>query len=141
MNEIDKPIYVALGKQLKEARLRKGYSLEYVGDLVGKSKVSIKRYEDGVMRIDVDTLELICSVLDVKPMKVGLPTDSNIVDRVVLVPKDFEPLPFIPNDMPIPNLADTMFKKFLDLDIDSQKIVLMMLKMDNIDEIMELLKE
>jgi len=141
MKRIDKPLYEALGKQLKEARLKKGYSLEYVGDMIGKSKVSIKRYEDGVMRIDMDTLEMICAILDVKPIEGGFSTGTGVVDRIVLVPRDFEPLPFVSNDSPVPNLADKMFKNFLKLDTDSQRIVLMMLKMEDVEEIMELLQE
>lgn len=69
MKKIDKPLYITLGRQLKEARLKKGYSLAYVGDSIGKSKASIKRYEDGVMRIDKETLDLLCNVLDVKPLE------------------------------------------------------------------------
>jgi len=139
MKKIDKPLYESLGKQLKKARLNKGYSLEFVGDMIGKSKVSIKRYEDGVMRIDMDTLETLCAVLGVKPIERGYATDTSIVDRIVLVPIDFEPLPFI--DLPTPDFADKLFKKFLDLDHDTQRIVLMMLKFEDVDEIMKILEE
>jgi len=117
MKKIDKPLYESLGRQLKEARLKKGYSLEFVGDMVGKSKVSVKRYEDGKMRVDNDTLDRICSVLDVKPLRIN------------------------PTIEPVPNFVDALLINFLKLDTDAQRIVLMMLKFDNVDEIMEILKE
>ena len=53
------------GKILKVARLMKGYTLQKVGDMIGKSKVSVKRYEDGVVKPKGKTLERLCDALGI----------------------------------------------------------------------------
>ena len=76
MEGIEKSIYEAVGKQLKAARKKKGYSLVEVAKMVGKSKASIKRYEDADVRIDIDTLEAIGRVLDFDAKKLFVSTSS-----------------------------------------------------------------
>ena len=66
MKDIDRPLYVRIGQQLKTARLKKNYSLQDVADLVGKNKATIKRYEDATVRVDMDTLEKIANILDLQ---------------------------------------------------------------------------
>lgn len=64
MSYLDYEFYRLMGSQLKNSRLNKKYSLEEVGNRIGKTKKSIQRYETGEVRIDMKTLESLCSVLD-----------------------------------------------------------------------------
>lgn len=58
--------YIAIGRILKEERNRVGYSLDRLAELVGvKSKSTLKRYEDGKSRPDLDTLSSICAILHI----------------------------------------------------------------------------
>lgn len=59
--------YVAIGKILKEERNKAGYSLDRLAELIGesKSKSTLKRYEDGKSRPDLDTLSSICAELNI----------------------------------------------------------------------------
>lgn len=61
-NIIDMELYVSIGKQIKEGRTRKGISLDTLSDLIGgvKTKSTLKRYEDGNSRIEMDVLKMIC---------------------------------------------------------------------------------
>lgn len=62
MKKIDSDLYISLGKTLREARERRHLSLSQVGEMVGRHKGSIMRYEKGTSRIDMDTLEKLCHV-------------------------------------------------------------------------------
>ena len=135
MKKIDKPLYEHLGEQLKAARLRKGYSLQDVADFVGKSKVSIKRYEDASVRIDMDTLDSICFFLGVNIKEVDYPGGDRIVTRYLLVPNEEEAKEHAETKQL--SLSDKLYEKFLKLDKDSQRIVLMMLKVENVDEVLD----
>lgn len=57
-----------LGKELKRARKIKGLSLVEVGKAVGKSYITIKRYEDGENKADKETLNAIRKLLDLRPI-------------------------------------------------------------------------
>lgn len=58
--------YIAIGRILREERNRVGYSLDRLAELVGvKSKSTLKRYEDGKSRPDLDTLSSICAILHI----------------------------------------------------------------------------
>lgn len=59
---IDMELYASIGMQIKKARKIKGISLDTLSDLIGgvKTKSTLKRYEDGASRIEVDVLKLIC---------------------------------------------------------------------------------
>ena len=61
-NIIDMELYVSIGKQIKEGRTIKGISLDTLSDLIGgiKTKSTLKRYEDGNSRIEMDVLKMIC---------------------------------------------------------------------------------
>ena len=63
--KIDKEMYVKLGKQLKKARMEKGYSLAEVGRLLGRADMTIKRYEEAKSRIDINTLQRLCAILGI----------------------------------------------------------------------------
>lgn len=47
----------AIGLRLKELRLKNGYTLEQVGDKIGKTKKSIQLYENGEVTISVNVLK------------------------------------------------------------------------------------
>lgn len=51
-----------IGFLLKEKRIEKNYSLQRVGDMIGRTKSSIHYYETGKRSIDIDVLEAICNV-------------------------------------------------------------------------------
>ena len=59
--------YIAIGRILKEERKKAGYSLDRLAELIGesKSKSTLKRYEDGKSRPDLDTLSSICAELNI----------------------------------------------------------------------------
>lgn len=65
MTKFDMPIYRELGKLLKSAREEKEMSLDSLCDALDgfKTKSTLKRYEDGVSRIDMETLSRICFIL------------------------------------------------------------------------------
>lgn len=146
MKELDKPIYVKLGKQLKQARLNKGYSLAEVAEMVGKSKVSIKRYEDASVRIDMDTLKKISDVLGMQVMDTQGVYNGEIVEHVInLYPKLEEMIQYDEELQEagryFERLSERMMKEFIHLDINLQKSILMMLKFndEDINEVMKFL--
>lgn len=53
-----------IGEKLRTLRENRGYSLEYVGNLVGKSRKTIHAYEMGVISISVDNLKALLEVYD-----------------------------------------------------------------------------
>ena len=65
MTKYDKGLHVEIGKQLKEARIKKGMSLQNVSDAIGgiKTKQTIMRYENGTTRIDEPVMEKVCAAL------------------------------------------------------------------------------
>ena len=67
MSKVDKSLYVEIGKIIKHERRKKKISLDKLVDMLGgeKTKSTLKRYEDGTSRIDVDVLASICNKLDI----------------------------------------------------------------------------
>ncbi len=60
-----KQLDVIIGAKLKQLRLRKGYSTQYVGERVGKSNVTITYYEQGRNATDLSTLKKLCNLYGV----------------------------------------------------------------------------
>ncbi|MFQ6794379.1 helix-turn-helix transcriptional regulator [Thomasclavelia sp.] len=60
-------LYEEIGKILKYERLRKEISLDQLVDKIGgiKTKSTLKRYEDGKSRIDMDILPVVCKALNI----------------------------------------------------------------------------
>ena len=56
-----------IGSRLKEERLKKGYSQEQLGTLVGVSKVSISNYERGLEQPKMKRLQKLIDVLEISP--------------------------------------------------------------------------
>ena len=64
-----KEMSLMIGHKLKLLRERKGYTLEEVGDLVGKSRKTIHSYESGAISISVENLKSLLNVYDYSPGK------------------------------------------------------------------------
>jgi transcriptional regulator with XRE-family HTH domain len=56
-----------IGQRIKEERIKKGYSQEQLGNLIGVSKVSICGYEKGVRTPSLSIFNKLVSVLDLDP--------------------------------------------------------------------------
>ena len=67
--KIDMRLYKNIGEMLKERRESLGISLDTLSERIGgkKTKSTLKRYEDGVSRISIDTLHLLSPVLGFDP--------------------------------------------------------------------------
>ena len=144
MKKIDKPLYVNVGRQLKEARLNKGYSLQEVADLVGKNKTTIKRYEDATVRVDMDTLKKIADVLGMSVMTPSVTYDGETyIHQIGLYPKLEEMLKYDKTlqraDEYFNDFTAKFVTKFTHLDINLQKSILIMMDFTD-DEINELMK-
>lgn len=57
-----------IGRELRSLRESKGYTLEELGTLVGKSRKTIHAYEKGIISISVDNLK---EILDIYGVSVG----------------------------------------------------------------------
>lgn len=66
MVKMDMQFYTELGKILKSAREDRKMSLDQLSESINglKKKSTLKRYEDGESRIDMDMLSKICDILD-----------------------------------------------------------------------------
>lgn len=64
MNEFDIVLYKIIGDMLREKRLMKGYTLDYVADKIGVTKKTVQRYEVGERKIQVSTLVKLSETLD-----------------------------------------------------------------------------
>lgn len=64
MSYLDYEFYKYIGIKLKDARIKHKYSLEEVGKRIGKTKKTIQRYETGEVRIDIETLDALCNILN-----------------------------------------------------------------------------
>lgn len=65
MVKFDKSLYQEIGKQIKDARIKKGMSLQDMSDAINgiKTKQTIMRYENGDTRIEAEVMMAICNVL------------------------------------------------------------------------------
>lgn len=55
----------ALRVVLRQYRIEKGFSQEYVAELLGEPQSFVSKYESGVRRLDVVELEEIAGALDI----------------------------------------------------------------------------
>ncbi|EDS75418.1 helix-turn-helix domain-containing protein [Thomasclavelia spiroformis DSM 1552] len=64
MTKIDMMLYKEIGRILKRERLNKETSLDQLVESINniKTKSTLKRYEDGKSRIDMDVLPIICKL-------------------------------------------------------------------------------
>ena len=56
---------VRMGKIIKEARTKKGLTQSDLGKMLGKSNNAITNWEKGTNSPDVDSIELLCSILGI----------------------------------------------------------------------------
>ena len=56
MSEQEAKLYEIMGKMLKEARLKAGFTLEQAGEKIGVIAKTIQRYETGQRKISMDKL-------------------------------------------------------------------------------------
>jgi repressor LexA len=65
MTELDMPLYKEIGIILKNARESKKISYDTLVNAIGghKTKSTLKRYENGLSRMEMETLEKICIAL------------------------------------------------------------------------------
>ena len=62
MVTFDRELYIILGQRLQKLRNKKGFSLEYVGEKINKTKKTISRYENGEHRMEIDTIKQLCDL-------------------------------------------------------------------------------
>lgn len=67
MAKIDKMLYKEIGKILKRKRLNKEMGLDQLVESINNIKIksTLKRYEDGKSRIDMDVLPIVCKALNI----------------------------------------------------------------------------
>lgn len=63
--KIDRVFYRKLGELLNLERRKKGYSLRYLSELTGISRVTLDNYELGLFRIDNIRWEKLCKALQI----------------------------------------------------------------------------
>ena len=56
---------IEFGNKLREARLQKNYTLNYVGKMIGKDLSTVRKYETGEVIPNADVLSRLCDVLDI----------------------------------------------------------------------------
>ena len=57
-----------IGNRLKIARLRKNFTLAFVGECLGKTEATVQRYESGnIKNLKLDTIEKLAELYDVPP--------------------------------------------------------------------------
>lgn len=57
-----------VGKLIKERRNKLSYSLQYVGEKIGRSRYTVRDYEEGDSKMSWSIYLSVCSVLDINPM-------------------------------------------------------------------------
>lgn len=66
-----------IGNRIKQAREKKGITLQDVADIVGVAKSTIQRYESGsISKLKLPVIESISNALDVSPLWITLKSDS-----------------------------------------------------------------
>lgn len=67
MTKIDMALYKEIGLILKRERIKRNISLDNLSKLLNgiKTKSTLKRYEDGKSRIDMDLLKKICDIYSI----------------------------------------------------------------------------
>jgi len=70
------------GEKLKELRLKKGYTLEQLGDIVGVGKSTIRKWEQGMIaNIKTDKVQKLADALDIDPVYIVELYGGTIIER------------------------------------------------------------
>ncbi len=73
--------YKELGLRIKHYRKQAGMTLEQIGELIGVGKSTVRKYENGMIKISHDRLEKISSVLGIDvALLYGESVSSEVVD-------------------------------------------------------------
>ena len=62
MSDYEKELYSIIGNMLRELRLKKDYTLEYVADKLNIAPKTLQRYECGERKIKVGTITELCEI-------------------------------------------------------------------------------
>ena len=62
MSDYEKELYSIIGNMLRDLRLKKDYTLEYVADKLNIAPKSLQRYECGERKIKVGTITELCEI-------------------------------------------------------------------------------
>lgn len=54
-----------VGQRIKKYRKSRGYTIEKFSAMIGKSKATVSKYENGTITIDIETLYDIAQKLDI----------------------------------------------------------------------------
>lgn len=101
---------MTFGEKIRSARISKNLTQKQLADLIGAKHNSISDWEKNKSKPDVDTIELICGVLDLTPSYlVGKKSDSEYGNIVGTLMNDHDLLDMI---------AD-----FQDLSFDDKKLI------------------
>lgn len=65
MSDYEKELYSIIGNMLRELRLEKNFTLEYVADKLGVAPKTLQRYERGERKIKVGTITELCAIYGV----------------------------------------------------------------------------
>lgn len=80
MTKIDMALYREIGNIIKRERTNRKISLDQLVNKINglKTKSTLKRYENGISRIDMDTLKTICNALDIHYVDVVNEAESKV---------------------------------------------------------------
>lgn len=81
--KMDNTVYVELGKKIREARDKKGWTQQELSERVNLTRSSITNIENGKQKIQIDDLYFFASVLEVGILDL-LPADNVVMDRIAL---------------------------------------------------------
>ena len=71
---------IKFGNKLREARLKKNYTLKYVGKVIGKDLSTVRKYEIGEVIPNAKVLNKLCDVLDIYYGELYTENTQNIVN-------------------------------------------------------------
>lgn len=79
--QVERALYVELGRRVRDARCRRGLTQEGLGDLVSLTRTSVTNIEKGRQRLLVHTLVRIAAALKVSPASL-LPDASDPAEEL-----------------------------------------------------------
>ena len=77
-----------VGQRIKKYRKSRGYTIEQFSAMIGKSKATVSKYENGTITIDIDTLYDVSQKLDID-LKCFLDYQPSDLHAETVLPKNF----------------------------------------------------
>ena len=71
---------IEFGEKLKSARIKKGYPLEYVAKMLGRTPSTISRYENGEIIPNAKIINKLCDILDIYYADLYIENEEKIVN-------------------------------------------------------------